>query len=104
LLPPYAIHLGLIYLSWTRWGLAIDNGLVVVRKGIIGVDHILMPAFKIQEVGRVRTPLMKRHNLSTLSFSSASRNVTVPFLPDSMVREVIDYCLYETESTGRSWM
>jgi membrane protein YdbS with pleckstrin-like domain len=76
----------------------------VVRKGIIGVDHILMPAFKIQEVGRVRTPLMKRHNLSTLSFSSASRNVTVPFLPDSMVREVIDYCLYETESTGRSWM
>jgi len=104
LLPILTIHVFLLYMSYKRWGLAINDGLVVVRKGVLGVDHILIPAFKIQEVERSRTPLMKRHELSSISITVASSKVSVPFLPDQVVRGVINYCLFETESTNRSWM
>ena len=104
LLPPLALHIALLYMSWKRWGLAIDGGIIVVRRGVIGVDHTLIPAFKIQEVSRIRTPLMKRHGLSSIRFSVASRSTSVPFLPDQVVRNAIDYCLFQTESTDRSWM
>ncbi len=104
LLPLLAIHLFLLYMSWKRWGLAINDDLIVIRKGVIGVDHILLPAFKIQEVGRVQTPWMRRRALSSVSFSVAARRVTVPHLPDAVVTGAINFCLYETESTDRSWM
>lgn len=104
LLPPLALHIGLLYMKWKRWGLAIDGGIMVVRKGIVGVDHTLIPVFKIQEIGRIRTPLMKRHGLSSIRFSVASRTMSVPFLPDQVVRNAINYCLFQTESTDRSWM
>lgn len=103
-LPVLAMHVFLEYMSCKRWGLAVDDGLVVVRKGILGVDHILIPAFKVQEVGRTQTPLMKRKDLSSISIAVASSRVSVPFLPDQVVRSVINYCLYEAESTDRSWM
>ncbi|MCZ6641985.1 MAG: PH domain-containing protein [Gammaproteobacteria bacterium] len=104
LLPVLAVHVFLVYMSCKRWGLAIDNGLVVVRKGIFGVDHILIPAFKVQEIGRIQTPLMKRKDLSSIGIAVASSKVSVPFLPDEVVRRVINYCLFEAESTDRSWM
>ncbi len=104
LLPILTIHVFLLYMSYKRWGLAITDGLLVVRKGVLGVDHILIPTFKIQEVERGRTPLMKRHELSSISITVASSKVSVPFLPDQVVRGVINYCLFETESTNRSWM
>ena len=75
-----------------------------MRKGIFGVDHILIPAFKIQEVKRTRTPLMKRKGLSSVTIAVASSKITVPFLPDLVVCGMINYCLFETESTNRSWM
>ena len=104
LAPIWVLHMVLLYMSWQRWGLAIDAGMVVIRKGVIGVDHILIPAFKMQEVRRTRTPLMKRHALSSVSFTVASRSVAVPFLPEAFVCEVIDYCLFETERSTGSWM
>lgn len=104
LAPLLALNLFLLYMSWKRWGLAINDGMVVIRKGVIGVDHILLPAFKIQEVRRVRTPFMRRRGLSSVSFSVASTQVRVPHLPNDVVRGAINFCLYETESADRSWM
>ena len=104
LILPFIAHIALLYMRWRRWGIAIDNGIVVVRKGIIGVDHTLIPAFKIQEIGRMGTPLMRRHRLTSISLTIASGTLWVPFLPDQIVRSTIDYCLFETESSNRSWM
>ena len=104
LLPLWILHLLLLYMSWKRWGVAVNNSIVAIRKGVLGVDHIFIPAFKIQEIGRLTTPLMQRHQLSSVNISVASRSLSVPFLPDEVVRGLIDWCLYHTESTNRSWM
>ncbi len=100
----WAVHMFFQFMSWKRWGLAVDRDKLYIRKGLIGVDHAVIPAFKVQEVCRQQTPLMKRHALSTLHLSVASGRYSVPFLPDEIVRQVINYTLFEVESVDRSWM
>jgi putative membrane protein len=103
-LPVFVAHLFLYHLHWKRWGVAVDGEFVVIRRGVVGVDHIVIPAFKIQEAARVQTALMRRHGLSSITLSVASTSVSVPFLRAEEVRQLIDYCLFVTEATDRSWM
>ena len=104
MLPIAAVHNFLYYLHWRRWGVAVDGEFVVIRRGVVGVDHMVIPAYKIQEATRIQTPLMRRHGLSSITLSVASTSASVPFLRDQEVRHLIDYCLYVTEATDRSWM
>ena len=39
----------LIFMRWKRWGYAIDDKYLYVRKGIFGVDHFVFPIFKVQQ-------------------------------------------------------
>ena len=80
MLPLWMLHLVLLYLSWKRWGLAVDADILVIRKGVIGVDHLFLQAFKIQNIARKRTPLMRRHHLSAIHFTVASSSITIPHL------------------------
>jgi putative membrane protein len=104
ILPIWTLHLFLLYMRWKRWGLAVDAGNLVIRKGVLGVDHAVIPAFKVQEISRRRTPLMRRHDLSSLHLRVASGRYAVPYLPDAVVAGAINYSLFEVESTSRSWM
>ncbi len=102
---PFLIgHGWLRYMNWKRWGLAVDGELVVVRWGIVGVDHVVIPMFKLQNVARIQSLLMRRVALSTVRLSVASHSKTIPFLPDDVVRRFIDLALFRVESTDQSWM
>ena len=100
----WLIHIILIYMTWKRAGFAQKGDFIVVRKGVIGIDYVIFPAYKIQAMSHVQSFLMKRHDLSNLVFHTASRSVKVIYLPTSFVKEVIDYCLYSAESSNKSWM
>ena len=104
LLAIWLLHVFLLYLHWLRAGLARANDYVVVRKGIVGIDYIVFPAYKLQVVDHVQSLLMKRHSLSDVIFHTASRTARVAYLPTEFVKELLDYCLYSVESDSRSWM
>jgi len=100
----YLLHTGLLYRSWKCEGIAIDANTVVVRKGVFGIDYLVIPAHKLQRARCTQSPMMKRHGLASLQLTVASRSVKVPFLANALVQQVIDYTLYQTESSNRSWM
>jgi len=104
MLLPWSLHLAMLYMSWKRKGLAIEKDLVIARSGIIGINYIIFPSSKLQEIKLVQTPLMKRKNLANLHLTTASRTSSIPYLDQSFARSVIDYCLYQVESTNKSWM
>ena len=99
---PY--HVFLIYMIWKRAGITLIDDIVIIRRGIIGVDYIIFPAYKIQAVDYVQSLLMKRHELSNLIFHTASRTARINYLPSQLVRKIIDFCVYRAESSSRSWM
>lgn len=100
----YFLHAGLLYRSWKCKGIAVDADAVVVRQGIFGIDYLVIPAYKLQRAKYIQSPLMKRHGLASLQLTVASRSIEVPFLDSALVRQVIDFTLYQAESSNRSWM
>ncbi|MGB2740080.1 MAG: PH domain-containing protein [Cognaticolwellia sp.] len=94
----------LIFMRWKRWGYAIDDKYLYVRKGIFGVDHFVFPIFKVQQTVLKQSKFMKRRQLCSLSFILASGAVDIPFIKEAQGRELINRSLYEVETSGKSWM
>ena len=102
--PIWCLSMVFLFMSWKRRGIAIDRDIAVVRQGIIGIDYIVIAAYKQQKLRFTQSLLMKRHGLANIALSVASRTARVPFLDRNFARDVIDLCSYQTESTNRSWM
>jgi putative membrane protein len=100
----FAAHVGMVYLRYRRWGLAVSGEYVIVRKGLIGIDYVALPAFKIQRVALKESIWTRRRGLASVSFLVASRSVRVPLLDRTFAAAVINYCTYKVESSDRSWM
>ena len=74
------------------------------QEKLFGVDHIIIELHKLQKGRFTQTPLIKRHGLGSLSWVVASRTVTMPFLEANFARQMLDYGLFQSESSARSWM
>lgn len=94
----------LIFMRWKRWGYAIDDQYLYVRKGIIGVDHFVFPIFKVQQAIFQQSNFMQRRKLCSVSFILASGAVVIPFIKENEGSNLINRCLYQVETSGKSWM
>jgi len=95
---------GLIVMRWVRWGYAIDDNFIYIRKGVLGVNYYLFPLHKIQQTTFHQSVLMARRQLASVSLVLASGSQRIPFLPQHIARQIIDKSLYVIESTKRNWM
>lgn len=100
----FGIHLGTAYLRYRRWGVAVYGDYIVIRKGVVGIDYVVLPAFKLQRVAYHETPMTRRRNLASVSFLVASRSIKVPFIDNQLARDLVNYCAYRVESSRQSWM
>lgn len=100
----YALYTGYWYLTWGKWGIAVDGDFVVVRSGTIGIDYTLIPAFKLQHIQRTQSIVMRLRNTSNLRFGLASSTTTIPHLANSLAVNIMNYCLFQVEARPRSWM
>jgi putative membrane protein len=94
----------LVYLRWRRWGYAFDDNFIYLRRGVLGVDYYCFPAFKVQQCHFKQSVMMKKRQLATNTYVLASGSITLPMLPESLALRLIDRCLYQVESSQRSWM
>jgi putative membrane protein len=91
-------HMSLLRMSWKRKGIAIDGDIVVVRSGVIGVNYAIFSTLKLQRITHWQSWLMRRRQMSTLVFSTASTTARMPYVDTRLASSVIDYCLYAVES------
>lgn len=94
----------LIVMRWYRWGYAIDNNFIYVRKGVLGVNYYVFPIHKVQQTKYHQSVLMARKKLATVSLVLASGVIRIPFLPQHTAQQILDKALYVVESTKRNWM
>lgn len=94
----------LIFMRWKRWGYAIDDKYLYIRKGIFGVDFFVFPIFKVQQTIFKQSKFMKRRRLCSVSFVLASGAVNVPFIKERQGIDLINRSLYEVETSHKSWM
>ena len=101
---PAAIAAALVVLRWRRWGLGWDERFVYVRSGLVGTVWRIFAIHKVQRTAFVQSRMMERRGLAAARLMLACGAVTIPCLPQSTARRLIDYALLRVESSGRSWM
>lgn len=103
LLAVMLITIGL-YLRFRRWGWAIDNAFVYLRRGFFGIDRLCFQPFKVQQVIVKQSVFMKWKGVCSVTCILASGAITLPFLPQNEAYGLVNRLLYDVESTKRSWM
>ncbi|GHG03268.1 PH domain-containing protein [Thalassotalea marina] len=100
----FIILLSLIYCRWRRWGIAIDDQFVYLRKGVLGVDYHCFERFKVQQIQYRQSWFLKRRHLGGFKCILASGALGISFLKEEHAKEIVDQLLYSAESSKRSWM
>jgi len=99
---------GLVTLAYQRYGYYLheDNGrfYMVVRKGMIGVHYRVFELYKAQSARSISTYFMRRAGLKSLYIQLASGFAFMPYIKQQDADYIIDFTLYQAESTQRNWM
>ncbi|NQU85719.1 MAG: PH domain-containing protein [Mariniphaga sp.] len=82
----------------------INNQQIRISKGAIEHKWKQMELFKIQSVEFRQTIFQKRRSLASLQLTNASGSMTIPYINESIAKQIYDYLLYHTEISEKSWM
>jgi len=104
----FVICTSLVSLSYQRYGYYMheDNGrfYMVVRRGMIGVHYRVFELYKAQSARSVSTYLMRRAGVKSLYIQLASGYAFMPYIKKQDADFIIDFTLYQVESSNRGWM
>ena len=88
---------------YRKYGYAIaDNGMVL-RKGFIGYQTSAFLYRKVQRISVTQTLFQERKGLATIRFFLASGSLRIPYVDFQMAKDLRDYILYKVESSQRPW-
>ena len=99
-----AVGLVLCWLRYKRYGIYSDGEHAFVRSGIIGSQITAFSLYKIQQVQKTQTPMMKRLGLASLQIQLACGKLKVPYLPACLVNQFMNIALYQAESSDKNWL
>jgi putative membrane protein len=99
---------GLVTLSYQRYGYYLheDNGryYMVFRKGMIGIHYRVFELYKAQSARSISTYLMRKSSLKTVYIQLAAGFAIMPYIKQQDAEAIIDFTLFQVESTNKSWM
>jgi len=83
---------------------SINNEQIIVSKGAISHQWTQMELHKIQAVEFRQSVFQKKRSLSNLSIMNASGSITIPFIDETVAKQIYNYLLYHTEVSQKKWM
>ena len=83
---------------------SMNNDQIIVSKGAISHQLTQMELHKIQAVEFRQSFFQKKRALSSLSIMNASGSITIPFIDETVAKQVYNYLLYHTEVSNKKWM
>jgi len=108
LIPPaivfFIIASVLVWCRWKRWGYAIDDEFVYVRKGMLGVNYYCFAIEKTQMVKFKQSIFLRRHKLCHTGFVTAASSLTIPCIPQDIGWHLLSQTLHKVESLKKNWM
>ena len=87
-----------------RFRLFAYSNLIYINRSAYGTTYTLLPWYKLQSVSLQQNLYQRQHDLATVLLHTASGNIALPYLPLDAARALVNYALYQVESTNRRWM
>lgn len=83
---------------------SMNNEQIIVSGGAISHQLTQMELHKIQAVEFRQSVFQKKRSLSSLSIMNASGSITIPFIDETVAKQIYNYLLYHTEVSNKKWM
>jgi putative membrane protein len=100
----FVVASGLVWCRWRRWGYAIDDEFIYVRKGLLGVNYYCFTIEKTQMIKFKQSIFLRRHKLCHINFVTAASALTIPFIPKDIGWHLLSQSLHKVESLKKNWM
>lgn len=100
----FVVASGLVWCRWRRWGYAIDDEFIYVRKGLLGVNYYCFTIEKTQMLKFKQSIFLRRHKLCHINFVTAASALTIPFIAQDIGWNLLSQSLHKVESLKKNWM
>lgn len=84
--------------------LSFDSGYILIRKGWIFTNRVILPTYKVQSISIHQNIFIARRDLCHLRLYTAAGELDLRYLPFDDTRKLYDFMLYNVESSGEDWM
>ncbi|MEO5564645.1 MAG: PH domain-containing protein [Chitinophagaceae bacterium] len=101
MIPLTAFHSWLFHKKFRLWA---DKDVVQVKKGIYGVEELIMKWSNIQKTKLQQSPYQRQKQLATLKIYTAGGTVVIPYITYRQAIQIMNYALYKVETDPASWM
>lgn len=88
---------------YRKYGFAIGENGMVLRKGFVGWQTTAFLYRKVQRISVTQTLFQERKGLANIRFFLASGSLRIPYVDFQMAKDLRDYILYKVESSQRPW-
>lgn len=93
--------------SWLfqrRFRLWADTASLQIKKGVFGVEELVLRWNNIQSVRLSQSIYQRKHRLATLHFRTAGGIIKVPFIELQTAEKLMNFALYKIEISREPWM
>jgi putative membrane protein len=98
------VSLVMAYIRFKKWRIHINDKILYVQNGLFGNYNKVIKLYKIQNLELGQSLYHRWNDLCNITVYTASGKITIPFLPLSEGKTLIDYLLYKIEVDKRNWM
>jgi len=92
------------YLSYRKFRLALNSDYLKLNSGAFADSTALMLLYKLQAVELTQNIYQRRKSLADIKFYNAAGSISIPYVPLSEAKQIVNYCLYKIEVSNKSWM
>jgi len=98
------VIIGLIRLSWRRYGWAQAGDYLIFRNGLVGINTVIFAPFRAQQVNLTASPLQRRAKLCNLTVRLSSGAFQMPCLSRNDGEMLMDHLLAEMAGSRAPWL
>ena len=92
-----------IWTYYRKYGFAVAENGMVLRKGFLGYETTAFLYRKVQRISVTQTLMQRRKGLSTMRFYLASGTLGLPYVDFHLANTLRDYILFKVESSQQAW-
>jgi putative membrane protein len=98
------IALFMIYISYKRHYLTVDQDFIVKQSGIWDIKHSILLPHKIQAITVFQYPWHKSVDVGHVNIHTAAGMIHFKYGNYTEIKQLVNYWLYQVESGSEEWM
>jgi putative membrane protein len=94
----------MLWFSFKNYKLSVSNDFIIKQNGAWDIDTTIIEPYKIQAIETQQFFWQKGTNIGSVTLSTAACNIEFSTANYSEIKKLVNYWLYQVETTNKNWM